>query len=148
MGMSRHSFLAMGSQAFHRQAYVDWGAPRNPRVLACYHGLTRTGRDFDYLAAALEDSYRVVCPDVLGRGASAWAATAKDYHTWQYVADATALLALSHDLVPATRNCDELDPECDLDYISEGTRKLDVEHAVCNCIAFGSKNSALVLRRP
>lgn len=93
MGMSRHSYLAVGSQAFHRLAYVEWGAPRNPHVLVCYHGLTRTGRDFDYLAAALEDSYRIVCPDVLGRGASAWAAAAKDYHTWQYVADATALLA-------------------------------------------------------
>lgn len=92
MGMSRHSFLALGSSAFHRLAYVAWGAPAVP-VLLCVHGLTRNGRDFDFLAAALEDSYRVVCPDVLGRGASAWAASAKDYHTWQYVADATALIA-------------------------------------------------------
>jgi pimeloyl-ACP methyl ester carboxylesterase len=91
--MSRHSLLGMGSQAFHRLAYVAWGAPGSPRVLVCVHGLTRNGRDFDYLAAALEDGYRIVCPDVVGRGASAWAATAKDYHTWQYVADATALVA-------------------------------------------------------
>jgi pimeloyl-ACP methyl ester carboxylesterase len=95
MGMSRHDFLGMGSVAFHRLAYVAWGAPGNPRVLFCVHGLTRNGRDFDYLAAALEDSYRVLCPDVLGRGASDWAASASDYNYPQYVADATALLARS-----------------------------------------------------
>jgi pimeloyl-ACP methyl ester carboxylesterase len=92
MGMSRHSLLAVGSSAFHRLAYVAWGAPAAP-VLLCVHGLTRNGRDFDFLAAALEDSFRVICPDVLGRGASAGAASAKDYNTAQYVADATALIA-------------------------------------------------------
>jgi pimeloyl-ACP methyl ester carboxylesterase len=93
MGMSRHALSALGSASFHRLAYVDWGAPGSERVLLCVHGLTRTGRDFDFIAAALEDSYRVVCPDVLGRGASGWAASAKDYNTAQYVADATALIA-------------------------------------------------------
>ena len=73
MGMRRHNFLGMGSTAFHRLAYVEWGEPANPDVLFCAHGLTRTGRDFDYLAAGLEDVYRVLCPDMLGRGASAWA---------------------------------------------------------------------------
>jgi pimeloyl-ACP methyl ester carboxylesterase len=93
MGMSRHSLLAVGSSAFHRLAYGAWGAPGSARVLLCVHGLTRNGRDFDFLAAALEDSYRVVCPDVLGRGASARAASTKDYQIAQYVADATALIA-------------------------------------------------------
>ena len=95
MAMSRHTLLALGSAAFHRLAYVEWGAPANPRVLFCVHGLTRNGRDFDFVAAALEDSYRVLCPDVLGRGASAWAVNATDYNNLQYVADATALLARS-----------------------------------------------------
>lgn len=95
MGMRRNSFLGMGSAAFHRLAYTEWGAPARADVLFCVHGLTRNGRDFDYLAAALEDAYRVLCPDVLGRGASAWAADAKDYNNLQYVADATALLARS-----------------------------------------------------
>jgi pimeloyl-ACP methyl ester carboxylesterase len=90
--MSGHTFTALGSAGFHRLAYVEWGAP-GTRVLLCVHGLTRNGRDFDFLAAALEDSFRVVCPDVLGRGASAWAASAKDYQLAQYVADATALIA-------------------------------------------------------
>ena len=91
--MSTHSMLGMGSQAFHRLAYVAWGAPECPRVLVCVHGLTRNGRDFDFLAAALEDRYRIACPDVVGRGASAWTASAKDYAVPQYLADATALLA-------------------------------------------------------
>lgn len=46
----------------HHVAYTEWGDPANPRVLVCVHGLTRSGRDFDRLAAALSDTYRVVCP--------------------------------------------------------------------------------------
>src|SRR5207253_7413736 len=58
----------------HRMAYHEWGDPANPRVLVCVHGLTRTGRDFDTLARALCGEYRVVCPDVAGRGRSDWLA--------------------------------------------------------------------------
>ncbi len=61
---------------------------------------------------------------------------------------AATLLGMRDGVIHGTKNLDEADPECNLDYISEGARKLDVEHAVCNCIAFGSKNSALVIRRP
>jgi pimeloyl-ACP methyl ester carboxylesterase len=93
MAMTRHSVLGMGSSAFHRLAYYAWGAPENPHVLVCVHGLTRNGRDFDFLAAALEDRYRVLCPDVLGRGSSDWAAVPADYTNRQYVADALLLLA-------------------------------------------------------
>ncbi len=50
-------------------------------------------------------------------------------------------------VAPATKNVEEPDPECDLDYISDGARKMDIEYAVANCIAFGSKNSAIILRR-
>ena len=39
------------------------------------------------------------------------------------------------------------DPDCDLDYVPEAGGSAEIEHAVCNCIAFGSKNSALVLRK-
>ncbi len=46
-----------------------------------------------------------------------------------------------------TVNVDEFDPECDLDYIQGEARKMEIEYAVANCIAFGSKNSALVLRK-
>ncbi len=60
---------------------------------------------------------------------------------------AATLIAMEHGQIPPTINLDEPDPECDLDYVPEAGRKAQIEHAVCNCIAFGSKNSALVLRR-
>ena len=60
---------------------------------------------------------------------------------------AATLLAMRDGVVPPTINVDEPDPDCDLDYIPESGRKMNIEHAVANCIAFGSKNSALVLRR-
>jgi len=58
-----------------------------------------------------------------------------------------ALCAMHTGLIPPTINLDEPDPECDLDYVPNQARKSDVEVALCNCIGFGSKNSALVIRR-
>ncbi len=78
---------------FHQMAYVEWGDPANPRVLVCVHGLTRCGRDFDLLAEALSDRYRVVCPDVVGRGRSDWLRDPQHYAIPQYVQDMVALLA-------------------------------------------------------
>ena len=75
---------------FHRMAYTEWGAPDNPRVLVCVHGLTRVGRDFDRLARALSSHYRVVCPDVVGRGRSDWLRDPTYYVVPQYVADRVA----------------------------------------------------------
>jgi 3-oxoacyl-[acyl-carrier-protein] synthase II len=60
---------------------------------------------------------------------------------------AATLLAMRDGVVPPTINVDEPDPECDLDYVPEAGRRLEIEYAVGNCIAFGSKNSALVLRK-
>jgi 3-oxoacyl-[acyl-carrier-protein] synthase II len=60
---------------------------------------------------------------------------------------AATLLAMRDGVAPPTINVDESDPECDLDYIPSPGRRLDIEYAVANCIAFGSKNSALVLGR-
>jgi 3-oxoacyl-[acyl-carrier-protein] synthase II len=59
---------------------------------------------------------------------------------------AATLIAMHHAQVPPTINLEVPDPECDLDYVPEAGRRAEIEHAVCNCIAFGSKNSALVLR--
>jgi pimeloyl-ACP methyl ester carboxylesterase len=53
--------------------YMDWGAPDAPVVIA-WHGLARSGRDMDEIAAHLAGRYRVICPDTLGRGLSQWAA--------------------------------------------------------------------------
>ena len=74
-------------------AYWEWGDAANPRVLVCVHGLSRQGRDFDTLAAALCGDYRVVCPDVVGRGQSDWLADAMGYNIPAYVADMVSLLA-------------------------------------------------------
>jgi 3-oxoacyl-[acyl-carrier-protein] synthase II len=49
-------------------------------------------------------------------------------------------------IAPPTANLESNDPECDLDYIPHSARKLPIEYALANCIAFGSKNSAIVLR--
>lgn len=77
----------------HRMAYWEWGDPANDHVVLCVHGLTRTGRDFDMLAQALADDYRVVCPDVAGRGRSDWLIDPMAYAIPQYVADMMVLIA-------------------------------------------------------
>ncbi len=77
----------------HDMAYVEWGAKDNPDVLVCVHGLTRTGRDFDRLARVLAERYRVVCPDVVGRGRSAWLRDPSGYALPQYVSDMVTLVA-------------------------------------------------------
>jgi pimeloyl-ACP methyl ester carboxylesterase len=74
-------------------AYLEWGDARSPDVLVCVHGLTRTGRDFDELARALCGRFRVVCPDVAGRGASEWLPDPMLYVVPQYAADMVTLIA-------------------------------------------------------
>lgn len=74
-------------------AYLEWGDRDNPRVLVCVHGLTRCARDFDYLARELASRYRVVCPDVAGRGDSDWLADPMEYQVPLYLADMVTLLA-------------------------------------------------------
>ena len=59
---------------------------------------------------------------------------------------AATLIAMHHRHLPPTINLEQADPECDLDYVPEAGRRAEIEYAVCNCIAFGSKNSALILR--
>jgi 3-oxoacyl-[acyl-carrier-protein] synthase II len=60
---------------------------------------------------------------------------------------AATIVAMQSGQIPPTINLEKPDPECDLDYVPEAGRKREIEHAVCNCIAFGSKNSAVVLRK-
>lgn len=93
MAMTSHHYRALGPHGFHRVHYTEWGNPANSRVLFCVHGLTRTGRDFDFLAAALERDYRVICPDVVGRGRSDWLQDKADYTYPVYVNDMATLLA-------------------------------------------------------
>jgi pimeloyl-ACP methyl ester carboxylesterase len=91
--MNSDTVLGLSSKGFHRMHYYDWGDPENSRVVICVHGLTRNGRDFDFLAQALSRDFRIVCPDVAGRGRSDWLESKQDYGYAQYTADMTALLA-------------------------------------------------------
>ena len=86
---------ALGLHGFHRLTYYEWGDPANPKVVICVHGLTRNGRDFDDIARALSSEYRVLCPDIAGRGASEWLTHAEDYSYPVYCADMAALIARS-----------------------------------------------------
>ncbi len=83
----------MSPAGLHKMAYKQWGDPQNPNVLVCVHGLTRVGDDFDNLARAMCDTYRVVCPDVVGRGRSEWLRDPRFYGLPQYVSDMVTLLA-------------------------------------------------------
>lgn len=87
------SVQCANAQGLHRLAYTEWGSDDNPEVVVCVHGLTRNGRDFDELARHLSRRYRVVCPDVVGRGHSGWLSDPAAYGFPQYVADMVTLVA-------------------------------------------------------
>lgn len=89
----RRSVQCASPAGLHRMAYREWGDPRNRDVLVCVHGLTRSSRDFDELARVLCVQFRVVCPDVAGRGDSDRLADPKLYTWTQYVADMVTLIA-------------------------------------------------------
>jgi pimeloyl-ACP methyl ester carboxylesterase len=91
---SRQRFVQCASpKGLHRIAYLEWGDPKSERVLVCVHGLGRCARDFDTLAAALSERYRVVCPDVAGRGDSDWLPDPMLYQLPQYLGDMVTLIA-------------------------------------------------------
>jgi pimeloyl-ACP methyl ester carboxylesterase len=77
----------------HRIAYLEWGSRDHPRVLVCVHGLTRSARDFDALARALSDRYRVICPDLPGRGDADWLRDPMEYQLPVYIGDLVTLIA-------------------------------------------------------
>lgn len=81
MTPSSHYVLCAGREIH----YTAWGAPEAPVVIA-WHGLARTGRDMDELAAHLADGYRVICPDTIGRGLSQWARAPRDEYRLSFYA--------------------------------------------------------------
>jgi pimeloyl-ACP methyl ester carboxylesterase len=93
----RHEEVAaLGPGGFCKVAYVEWGPPDAQQVVVCVHGLTRTGRDFDFLARRLAmRGVRVIAPDLPGRGRSEWAANPAHYHTPLYLAAMAAVIARS-----------------------------------------------------
>lgn len=93
MIMKEKTFQGMSPAGFHRVAYTDWGATDGRGTVVCVHGLTRNGRDFDKFAAALAGDFRIVCPDVVGRGRSDWLPNGSLYGFPQYLSDMVALVA-------------------------------------------------------
>ena len=79
-------------QAAHTIAYTEWGDANNPHVLFCVHGLSRNSRDFDILAEVMQEDYRIICPDMPGRGRSEWLNDPLAYNYATYVADCLSLL--------------------------------------------------------
>lgn len=79
----------------HKISYTKWGS--SPKLLVCVHGLTRNGRDFDFLAKALSPYYTIICPDMPGRGKSEWLTEHKNYNNNYYVEATKALIeSLGH----------------------------------------------------
>lgn len=91
--MRTRSVMALDPLGFHRVVYHEWGSADNDRVLVCMHGLARNSRDFDELALALSRDYRVICPDMPGRGESDWLPQGVNYDIPRYMSDMATLLA-------------------------------------------------------
>jgi pimeloyl-ACP methyl ester carboxylesterase len=87
-------YAGLGPHGRHELHALDWGSRDARRVVVCAHGFSGHARDFDFLAAELaRGGARVICPDVAGRGGSAWLPTPLSYHFPQYLADFRSLLA-------------------------------------------------------
>lgn len=79
-----------GAPGTHRLAFYEWGSPYAPPVF-CIHGLTRNGRDFDFLARRLATDCRIIAVDVAGRGKSAPMTDLRWYENGAYMQDILAL---------------------------------------------------------
>ncbi|MGC1176035.1 alpha/beta fold hydrolase [Polaromonas sp.] len=81
-------YLTCAGREIH---YTEWGAQHSATVIA-WHGLARTGRDMDELAAHLSSRYRVICPDTIGRGLSQWSPDPKNEYQLSFYARIAAEL--------------------------------------------------------
>ena len=83
----------LASGELHNIVAYQWGDPTSARTVLCVHGLTRNGRDFDYLAQALAATgRRIICPDMPGRGKSGWLSSPAGYNNAAYVGDIVHIL--------------------------------------------------------
>lgn len=82
----RFSFIPVMDHELH---VTEWGRPEAP-PLVLWHGLARTGRDFDELAEALSDDWFVLCPDTIGRGLSSWSSNPEAEYSVEYYAGIAA----------------------------------------------------------
>lgn len=99
------SVQCFSAAGLHQMAYKEWGDENNPRVLICVHGLARVSDDFDALAQTFAEHYRVICPDVVGRGRSGRLRNPALYQLIQYVSDMVTLIAR----LTANGACQKLD---------------------------------------
>jgi pimeloyl-ACP methyl ester carboxylesterase len=89
MTRRRSTYISSGGYEIH---VSEWGEPGKP-FLMMWHGLARTGRDFDEIAETLSESYFVACPDTIGRGLSSWTRDdGADYNMTVYAENALAIL--------------------------------------------------------
>jgi pimeloyl-ACP methyl ester carboxylesterase len=93
MPMRIERLSCLGPHGFHQIAYSLWDGPAGARPIVCVHGLTRNGRDFDALAERLAARGPVACPDMPGRGQSAWLPVAADYSYPVYLGTVATLFA-------------------------------------------------------
>src|SRR5690348_7768052 len=93
MAVKARTLPVLGPRGFLNLAYLDWEGPPGAPVVVCIHGLTRNSHDFDTLAQILSAEFRVVCPDMPGRGRSDWLADAAGYGFPLYLAVCAALYA-------------------------------------------------------
>ncbi|HEX3864610.1 MAG TPA: alpha/beta hydrolase [Stellaceae bacterium] len=93
MAMKARNLPVLGPQGFLNLAYGEWQGPPGAPTVLCVHGLTRNSRDFDFLAEALSARFRVICPDMPGRGRSDWLDDSADYSFPFYLAVIGALFA-------------------------------------------------------
>jgi pimeloyl-ACP methyl ester carboxylesterase len=91
--MIERQLSCLGPSGFHRVVYSEWPGPAGAPTLMCVHGLTRNGKDFDAIAEALSAHYRMICPDMPGRGRSEWLKNGAEYAYPLYVHDCAALIA-------------------------------------------------------
>jgi pimeloyl-ACP methyl ester carboxylesterase len=90
----RRKVQCASASSLHRIAYLEWAAPDSAKTLVCVHGLTRCSRDFDRLATEMvRRGYRVICPDVAGRGDSDWLKNPMEYAVPTYANDMVTLIA-------------------------------------------------------
>jgi pimeloyl-ACP methyl ester carboxylesterase len=87
-----HQILCKNPDGQHQITYREWGEPQQTKVLICVHGLTRNSQDFTKLATALKSDYRVICPDVVGRGESDYLTNPAHYGIPLYVEDLLTLI--------------------------------------------------------
>jgi len=84
----------LGRGGFRQLGYAVWGSPHADRTVICLHGVSRNGRDFDILAAALaEQGPCVVAPDLPGHGRSEWLASPAHYTDYAYANAMSTLIA-------------------------------------------------------